>query len=140
MKEPKLDGMTTDWKHELDLLKQELKNAKVASAVPHKFADVTAELKKIADEAEKQVGSVKKYVLDNNPKFMREKSFWDSVIETQTNLKRDAKEFHKLAQEFNAASKEVEEIRTQFESHREYLHELIGHIMRHHITLQEKKK
>lgn len=127
---------STNWQREFDLLKQEMRKQTV---VPHnKFAKVTAQLRKIAVEAEKQVAILKNYVLKNNPKFIKEKSFWDSVIDTQKNLKRDAKKFHKLAEDFNLASKEVEELRTQFESHRDYLHELIAHIMRHNV--QEKKK
>ena len=91
---------------------------------------ITDPLLELAQNAEKSVQSLKTHIEKNNPTFLKNKNFWDRLIEYDVRLKHDEEKFRDHAKRLGKASTHVEKIKEKFDNAREFLQRLISHILR----------
>jgi len=91
---------------------------------------ITDPLLELAQNAEKSIQSLKSHIEKNNPTFLKNKNFWDRLIEYDVRLKHDEEKFREHAKRLGKASTHVEKIKEKFDNAREFLQRLISHILR----------
>lgn len=109
---------------------------KVVSPVSEELTDRTKHLKKLAEDAEKQVSDLKEYIINHNPSFLKDKRFWDDILKASVDLKRDSKEF-KSSQTGKQSPTVIHEIRDQFNHSKDYLQELVLHVLKHQAAVSK---
>jgi len=107
---------------------------KTPSPISEDLTDQTKHVKKIAEDAEKRVKELNEFIIENNPSFLKNKQFWEDLLKTSIDLKRDSKVFKSLSYGKQSPTV-INEIRDQFNHSRDFLQELVIHILKHQAAV-----